>query len=1016
MSTTVTAWKARPMFVSSTFRDMQAERDRLRNFVFPLLEERLRERRVHLEPIDLRQGVETSAVPDEAGREMLVLKVCLDEIKRSRPFLFVLLGDRYGWVPPEGRMAAAAQEEGFQADLAGKSVTALEVEFGILKKDAEQKRRSFFFFRDPLPCQDPDFNDEFSPDPAVRSGHAKLEALKTKIATDPELGARVHHYQAGWDGRVILSEEWDKQVVDLIWPDLEEETRALAAQPPPTWEEAERQALAEFVEHRSLGFVGREEITQQLSDVARGDEAQSRLGACITGGPGSGKSALFAHLYSKLTRAQDAQLVLANAAGISARSGSVDAMLRRWIQELADFLNMANPLPEKATEEDVDNTFYSLLSRASQQLRVVVLIDALNQFEQSVRAQHLTWFRPKSWPANARIIASSLSCQPADILARSEGVARLELQPLAERDAEQIARNVWKRYHRQFNNEVYRALCEKRTSDGAAALGNPLWLNLALEQLNLLDADDFSRAEQEFTGSPEERLQAMQVDVARRLPAEVEGLFDWMLARAEKVHGVGWTRAFTAAIALSRFGWRESDLLTLVPSLAPALSPGWAETDYDALRLASLRRAFRGQVVRRGTLEQWDFFHAQMRASVLRRCVDNDLAAKRLHGLIADHLLSLPDDDSLRESETMHHLVEADDQPRAAHFYATVVHANPATETLARQILDATESDSRDAVEWIIGLLVQPGLASVRVAALCNRFQFDLEDALAITGNLVPRLRLLISTRDAGERLATADPSNTGWQRDLSVSHNKLGDVLRAQGDLAGALREYRAALEISERLATADPSNAKRQRDLSISHEKLGNVLRAQGDLAGALREYRADLEISERLATADSSNAGWQRDLSLSHINLGDVLRDQGDLAGALREYRASLQISERLTTTDPSNTGWQRNLSVSHSKLGDVLRDQGDLAGALREYRASLQISERLTAADPSNAGWQRDLYISYWRMAGISENTGQGDAMNLYRKAYEQLSGMKKRGIMQPADEKFLTRLQTKVGGR
>jgi len=63
----------------------------------------------------------------------------------------VLLGDRYGWVPPEERMAAAAEEAGFQADLTGKSVTALEIEFGILKESPDQQRRSFFYFRDPLP-------------------------------------------------------------------------------------------------------------------------------------------------------------------------------------------------------------------------------------------------------------------------------------------------------------------------------------------------------------------------------------------------------------------------------------------------------------------------------------------------------------------------------------------------------------------------------------------------------------------------------------------------------------------------------------------------------------------------------------------------------------------------------------------------------------------------------------------------------------------------------------------------
>ena len=129
----------------------------------------------------------------------------------------------------------------------------------------------------------------------------------------------------------------------------------------------------------------------------------------------------------------------------------------------------------------------------------------------------------------------------------------------------------------------------------------------------------------------------------------------------------------------------------------------------------------------------------------------------------------------------------------------------------------------------------------------------------------------------------------SGWQRDLSVSHNKIGDVLVAQGDLPGAMESYRASLAIRERLAKSDPGSAGGrgsattlgwQRDLSVSHEKIGDVLVAQGDLPGALESYRARHAIAERLAKSDPGNAGWQRDLSVSHNKIGDVQVAQGNL----------------------------------------------------------------------------------------------------------------------------------------
>jgi hypothetical protein len=132
------AWKTIPLFISSTFRDMHAELDQLNRVVFPALEERLKGRRCRLEPIDLRVGVETDSTKTE--RELQILKVCLAEIERSRPFLLVLLGDGYGWVPGEDRIKAAASEAGFGPEDERASVTALEMEYGLLKKDPVQRR------------------------------------------------------------------------------------------------------------------------------------------------------------------------------------------------------------------------------------------------------------------------------------------------------------------------------------------------------------------------------------------------------------------------------------------------------------------------------------------------------------------------------------------------------------------------------------------------------------------------------------------------------------------------------------------------------------------------------------------------------------------------------------------------------------------------------------------------------------------------------------------------------------
>ena len=78
------------IFISSTFIDMQAERDLVQERVLPALREEARKYGDNVGVIDLRWGVDTSTLETEEGAAK-VLKVCLDEIDRSpvpnQPFL-----------------------------------------------------------------------------------------------------------------------------------------------------------------------------------------------------------------------------------------------------------------------------------------------------------------------------------------------------------------------------------------------------------------------------------------------------------------------------------------------------------------------------------------------------------------------------------------------------------------------------------------------------------------------------------------------------------------------------------------------------------------------------------------------------------------------------------------------------------------------------------------------------------------------------------------------------------------
>jgi hypothetical protein len=116
----------------------------------------------------------------------------------------------------------------------------------------------------------------------------------------------------------------------------------------------------------------------------------------------------------------------------------------------------------------------------------------------------------------------------------------------------------------------------------------------------------------------------------------------------------------------------------------------------------------------------------------------------------------------------------------------------------------------------------------------------------------------------------------SAWQRDLSISRNKLGDVAVAAGDLAGAGEHYRAAQVIAERLAAADPTNTGWQRDLSISRNKLGDDEALTLDreaLAIYLRRqperFAADVENAKRNVLVDLVNSGRTDDEAVHELD---------------------------------------------------------------------------------------------------------------------------------------------------
>src|SRR5262245_17577092 len=99
----------------------------------------------------------------------------------------------------------------------------------------------------------------------------------------------------------------------------------------------------------------------------------------------------------------------------------------------------------------------------------------------------------------------------------------------------------------------------------------------------------------------------------------------------------------------------------------------------------------------------------------------------------------------------------------------------------------------------------------------------------------------------------------------------------------AEALEHYRRSLALRAKLAAANPANTEWQRDVSLSLDRVGNVLVADGRTAEALDAYRAGLTIAEKLVAADPGNTVAARSRRQRHQSRQCAGQDRTPRRGA-------------------------------------------------------------------------------------------------------------------------------------
>lgn len=902
------------IFLSSTFRDMQAERDYLIKQVFPEIRQACRARQVEFTEVDLRWGV--TAEEAEQGR---VVRICLEEIDRCRPYFLSFLGERYGWSPGDGDLQQKALlirdfpvvESSLRE---GKSVTEMEILHGVLENPA-MAEHCFFYFRAPnftrslaeLSKRRAEFFED------LPGSKAKLEMLKARIRNS-SLPLREGYGNLESLGNAVRA--------DL----LEALNHSFPAEHVPSPKEIERIAHRAYAEDRSLAYVPDE------TDLARLDswlweptKSVVNPPLVVWGSSGSGKSSLLAHWISQLQEQSPARFIIEHYAGVTG-DATPSSILYRIMAEIRDRLGVPEPLP--TTPERILEAFPGWLARVSSDDPLLLLLDGLNQVE----GDYCRWL-PRYWPANVKLVLSTLPSPQLEVLKHHKW-AFYQIAVLDNRRRARVICDYLAVFRKSLSAEQIDRIA------GTEQCSNPLFLKLVLLELRIFGSFD-----------------KLDRQIGHMLSATgPEALFEIILARMEQDYGRGGVSAVMSAICCARKGLSENELLGF--------------TGLSRLEISNLLIALDYQLARRGG--HLCFFHDYLRQAVERRYLATPARRRRMHGRLADYFSAQPIGD--RRIEELPWQLERSSRRRALKDCLTSLpmfegiiaigriellgywrsikdnyDPGPCYRRVARRWRQETPADT-DRLAGVlnkVGLFLANECASYREAEhfyllakreLSQAQAPDQERLADILGNLA------VVRRDKGDfsrarrdceraiRLLEREPGNDSLP--LMENLNVLAGLYYAMGEPGRTEAIYRRIID------TCKSRGRSGEPQLALAMNDLAFVLRNRGAYDEAEQLARQGLDIREHLFGANDPV------VATSLNNLAELLRIEGQLDEAEKTYMRALQIRSSLFGPHhPTVATLLDNLSL-------VLKARGQLDEAEALSRQALEIRAEVLGQNHTN----------------------------------------------------------------
>lgn len=979
------------IFISSTFIDMQAERDLVQERVVPALRTEARKYGDNVGVIDLRWGVDTSTLETEKGAAK-VLQVCLDEIDRSHPYMLIFLGERYGTMMPEKQIAESicGREDKYTTDDYLKSITALEVEYGALSEKYGDLEHCIVCFREPVVHM---LNEDEKVLYAehTEEGERKLAALKERIKHKLRDNPRLITYSCTWDesARQLVDFRSDGQPLDLVLANcfIEMFREDWKEYDNLSWQDKEQLSFRALMESKLRSFVGREELLRESYQKI----TNASCPIILQGETGSGKTAIMCKLAEQLQRNGNA--VFPFFAGAGSMSANAESLVKQMVYNLEKLLGMEEHFAKEEVGYNEWNDYLAdLCFRLPAEQKVFLLIDALDQLYPDEHVEKLDFFVKGK---NIQIVASCTDTfeLPMDVLVNRE----VQLIPaLNKEDAVAVAEGILASYSRNAYKTIEDEILKKKS------IGSPLYISLLIQRLNMMDTEELRKA------MTEEEIIAQGTGIIRKMPDDLE----------EAIVSVIWN-------GIDKISENKTSLIEVLELLA---------VSGNGLRMQDLQGIFAAQKKKFAALDvtllmkyldtffyvheddRIDFTHKVIRHGLLKRLPDREIREK----VILEYLKSLDEMDGLRLREGMRFAGICMDKEFAKELICQAYEhkLNELIRAIKNEAVEdggefycaliAEETEDKSIVcEFLFELLDKFGLSKEEKRAelaienaliLCKEKLYDklkseesLKNLSSCYDSIGKTLRLMGRLTEAKsyfeKMLCCSESLHEKWEseknlNELAISCNNMGDILSDLGQVNEALPYYERMIKYDENLYHMSGSDES-LRTLSIGYISMGHALRNLRRLQESLSYFDKAIMHIERLYEESKTDAR-RRELSYAYASKGHTLRGLGRLEDACTFFERALRHDEILQKKEKSDRSL-RDLSISYDNMGKVLRNLGKTEEAYFYYEKALKCAESLYEKSGSDRSLE-ELKISYDSIGNVLLDLGRvTEAIDYYKKA-------------------------------